>query len=305
MRVLHPQILGAFGLLLLVHGCGGTLGDAPPPLFQVPLAIDGEEVGAAVIDTGGAYEVMLRENFGLEVIDTVEVLAFGGRETVDVTEGFVYTAGGFRRVTSAALVGKPICDCNGLGFHFFRDTGVVLGLDFETGRTSFLSSVPPGGVTIPFERPPADLAGFDTAFIEVDVTSENESRKVLALLDTGAGATLMRRGLVGSASPLSLNRQAVTMAHDYLGTVAVSPTLFDTDGLPDIIIGTDVMGVWANEWYFSYSPHGGDVTVHIGGAPTSGADYGSSDGGGQAARTHTPSGLAARGPQPHSVSPSR
>ena len=270
MRAFYSGILGTLGLCSsLACGCGGTLGDVltawgapvPAPLFHVPLAIEGEEIGTAIIDTGGGYEVMLRENFGLEVIDAVEVLAFGGRQSVEVTEGFAYSVGGFHKVATTAIVGESICDCNGLGFFFFRETGVVLSLDFVNVHAMFLSGVPAGGVTIQFEPPPDHLEGFDTAFIEVEVVSGGELRKTLGLLDTGANATLIRRGLVGSAPTLRPNRQDVTIANDYLGTVAVSAGLFDTDGLPDVIIGTDVMRVWANEWYFSYSPTGGRVAV--------------------------------------------
>lgn len=242
-------------------GCGGVLGEAPAPLFLVPLEIEGHKTGGAIIDTGGGYEVLLRNNFGLEVIDTVEVLAFGGRASVDLTEGFAYSAGGLPRTAPTAIVSDSICDCNGLGFFFFRETGVVLGLDFVNARAVFLSTAPAGGVTIPFEAPPAHLYGFDTAFVEVEVASGGAMTEVVGLLDTGANITLMRRGLVGAAPALDPNRQSVTISHDRLGTVAVGVVLFETEGLPDVILGTDVMRVWADEWYFCYSPAGGSVVA--------------------------------------------
>ena len=62
----------------------------------------------------------------LKVVDSTEVLAFGGTESVDVTESFDYTAGGWQTHAEAAIVGVSVCECNGLGFHFFRKTGAVL-----------------------------------------------------------------------------------------------------------------------------------------------------------------------------------
>jgi hypothetical protein len=48
----------------IAAGCGGVF--APAPLFTTPLSIEGEDVGPAIIDTGGDYEVILRETFGLD-----------------------------------------------------------------------------------------------------------------------------------------------------------------------------------------------------------------------------------------------
>jgi hypothetical protein len=277
MRLKWCSLLSGICLsLALIPGCQEPWEDvlaafgtpSGAPLFEVPLAIEGRDIGGAVIDTGGGYEVMLRENFGLEVIDTVDVLAFGGRQSVDLTEGFVYTAGGVYKVAETALVGKSICDCNGLGFHFFRETGVVLGLDFTEVDVTFLRAAPGGGVSIAFEPAPPDLSGFDTAFIPVDVavglsptSAGDRVSRVVALLDTGANATLIRRGLVDPTPALPINRQDVTIRHELLGTVAVTAALFDTEGLPDVIIGTDVMGTWGKVWYFTYERAGGRVDV--------------------------------------------
>ncbi len=245
----------------LAGGCGDIFARSQAPLFVVALSIDGEAVGPAVIDTGGGYEVMLREDFGLEVVDTAEVLAFGGTESVRVTEGFRYNVGEWETVADAAIVGLSVCDCNGLGFLFFRKTGAVLGLDFSNLRTEFLATAPGGGVSILFEPPPSFLPGFDAAFVNVEVASGGDSRMVLGLLDTGTNATVMRRGLVGTPSLLTPNRLDVTVTQDKLGTVAAQVGLFDTEGLPDIILGTDVMRVWADRWYFAFTPEGGTVTV--------------------------------------------
>ncbi len=215
----------------------------------------------AIIDTGGGYEVMLRERFGLKVIDIVEVLAFGGKELVELTEGFAYEAGGVRAVADAALVGLSVCDCNGLGFHFLRKTGVVLGLDFSEESATFQATLPDGGILLPFTSPPAMMDGFDSAFVEVDVGADGVVRTVLGLLDTGTNRTVMRRGLVGSPSTLAPNHVDITIQQEDLGTVAARVALFDTSGLPDLIIGTDVMRAWGERWYFFFGPRGGAVTI--------------------------------------------
>lgn len=247
--------------LWLTAGCGDVLTPGPAPLFRMPLSIEGVPIGPGVIDTGGGYELMLRESFGLKIIGTAEVLAFGGVETVDVTEGFTYTAGGWEAAADAALVGVSVCDCNGVGFHFFRKSGAVLALDFPTGQVALLPGAPEGGVAIPFEQPPASLADFYSAFVDVEVTADGNSRIVRGLIDTGTNATVMRRGVIGTPFLLTPNRLEVAVAHPDLGTVEVQVTLFDTAGLPDIIIGTDVMGVWSDRWYFSFTRDGGMITV--------------------------------------------
>ncbi len=264
----HPWHLAAkrscvLGLvsLVLVGGCGDIFAARSAPLFTVPLTIVGEPVDPAVIDTGGDYELMLRDSFGLKVVDNADVLAFGGREQVNITEGFRYTAGGLENTADGALVGLSVCNCNGLGFHFFRETGVVLGVNFASLHAAFLAVVPAGGVTIPFQVPPPFLTDFDGAFVEVDVASGGESRAVLALLDTGTNASMMQRGLVGTASSLTPDRLNITIGKERFGTVAVQVGLFDTEGLPDLIIGTDVMRAWSDRWYFFFAKKGGTVTV--------------------------------------------
>lgn len=282
----HPWVIRGLGTLLgLICGCGDVFAPGPAPLFTAPLTIEGEPIGPAVIDTGGGYEVMLRHSFGLQVVDRTEVLAFGGKEFVDVTEGFHYTAGGFEAHAKAALVGVSVCDCNGLGFMFFRNTGAVLGLDFVNQLATFLQAVPENGVTIRFEPPPPFLPGFESAFVEVEVASDDSSRTVLALIDTGTNASVIRRGLIAArggsgclepvpfrsaggsgacatpGNPLSRNRLHVTVAREDLGTVDARLGLFDTPGLPDMIIGTDIMRAWSDRWYFSFTPQGGTVTA--------------------------------------------
>lgn len=246
--------------LATAGGCGDIFRSAQAPLFTAPLVIGERAVDPAIIDTGGGYELMLREDFGLNVVDVAEVVAFGGRERVRVTEGFDYTVGNWSATADAALVGISVCDCNGLGFFFFRKTGAVLALDFPNLRASFLPSIPPGGVRLSFERPPPHLPGFNSSFIEVEVESGGELRSVLALLDTGTNASVMRRGIVGGTpSVLTPNRLDILVTQPRLGTVAVQVSLFDVDGLPDLILGTDVMQAWADRWYFAFFPTSGTV----------------------------------------------
>ena len=244
----------------LVGGCGNLFGGFTP-LLTAPLVVNGEPVDPAIVDTGGGYELMLRERFGLDIVDTVEVLAFGGRELVGLTEGFPYEVGGVAATAEVALVGISACDCNGVGFFFFRKTGVTVEMDFSRQRVTFVTGPPTGGVALPFEPPPPWMQNFDSAFVTVEVTTDGASREVLGLLDTGTNSTVMRRDLLGDGSRLFPNRLSVTIRHEALGAVEARVTLFDTPGLPDLIIGVDVMRAWADRWYFRFYPRGGIVTV--------------------------------------------
>jgi hypothetical protein len=254
-------IAGLCAWLGLAGGCGDVFPSRSVPLFSVPLVIEGKPVGTAIIDTGGGYELMLRDSFGLNMVGTTEVLAFGGTEEVGITEGFRYAAGGWSAQAESALVGLSVCDCNGLGFYFFQKTGAVLALDFENVTASFVLWAPGDGVVLPFQPPPTHLTGFDSAFIEVEVQSGGDSRTVLALLDTGTNASVLRRRLVGTPSPLAPNIVRVTIAEPQLGTVWAQVGLFDVAGLPDMILGTDVMRAWADRWYISFASTGGTMTV--------------------------------------------
>ncbi len=255
----------AIGVCILVlsatGGCGDILAPRPAPLFSAPLTIGGAAVDPAIIDTGGGYELMLRDAYDLRVVDLVEVVAFGGREVVGITEGFPYSVAGWDTTAEAALVGVSVCDCNGLGYHFFKKTGAVLGVDYTDVSARFLFYVPTGGVTLAFKPPPPHLPDFDSAFVEVELESDGESLVVLGLFDTGANASVMRRGLLGEPTLLQPNRLFVMITQEHLGTVAAHVTLFETDGLPDLIIGTDIMQAWSDRWYFSFTHRGGSVTV--------------------------------------------
>jgi hypothetical protein len=228
-------------------------------LFTTLLSIDGTPVGEAIIDTGGGYELLLRESFGLPVTGNVDVLAFGGAQSVDVTSGFDYTVGDVSDHADFALVGSSVCGCNGVGFQFFRKTGWVLALDFATMRASFVRTIPPGGAVIPFAAPPDTLASFDTSFVEVTVSTGGVSRSVLALLDTGTNTSVMRRGLLPDGSRLTPHQTEILVAEPQLGTIAVTARLFDTPDLPDLILGTDAMQAWSDHWYFHFAPQGGTV----------------------------------------------
>lgn len=241
-------------------GCGTLFAPPPAQLFTTLLEIDGENVGHAIIDTGGGYELMLRSRYGLEVVETVEVLAFTGRRLVGLTEQFPYTAGGIETSADGAIVGLDVCDCNGIGFQFFRKTGAVLGIDFPAGEAEFHPATPEsGGVVLPFEDSPPQMQQFDSAFVTVNVIADGQSRKVLGLLDTGTNWTVLRRGLFPSKNPLIPDQLDVQIGRDDLGVVAARVGLFDTPGLPDLILGTDVMRAWSDRWYFRYDLQGGEV----------------------------------------------
>ena len=262
-RITHALLAGLFTCLASASGCGSlesTFSDQPT-LFSVPLEIVGHPVEKALVDTGGGFEVMLRDDYGLTLIGRSEVLAFGGIAFVGITEAFPYSAGGYPAKADLAIVGASICDCNGLGYHFFRKTGVVLGLDFTVPAATFVATVPKGGVTIPFAPPPRYLDSFESSFVEVEIRAGGSTERVVGLLDTGAPGTVMRRGLIGSASPLIPDRVAVTVTHEHLGSVAVNARLFDTPGLPELILGLDVMRAWGDRWYFSFVPGAGTITV--------------------------------------------
>jgi len=252
----------ALGLTAAWAGsCGSVLPSSPAPLFTVPLSVEGSSVGNAVIDTGGGYEILLHEAFGLNLVGTVEVLAFGGKEMVEVTEPFTYSVGGTEATADFALVGLSVCDCNGVGFRFFRKTGTVLAIDFAADRADFAFMASDGGVSLAFEPPPPELPDFDSAFIEVEVQFGEHSRTLLGLLDTGTNASVMRRGLFEDGDSTAGDHLNVRIGHEELGLVAAQVTLFDTAGLPDLIIGTDIMRAWSDRWFFTFALRGGHVTA--------------------------------------------
>ena len=247
---------------LCACSCGGVPLAGPPKLFTVPLAIEGTSIGSALLDTGGGYELMLRDHFGLEVIDTVEVLAFTGRESVDLVGGFNYRAGDVQTVADAAIVGVSVCDCNGVGYRFFRKTGVVLGIDFTRDVAGFFMRVPEQGISLAFAETPDYMSTFDSVFVDLEVALPDRTVRVPALVDTGASGTLIAAELLAEVFDAG-DRVAVTLHHEDLGTVAVRAQVFDNPELPQVIVGTDVMPLWADRWYFSFAPVGGNVTLSL------------------------------------------
>ena len=189
------------------------------------------------------------------------VLAFAGSEIVGVTEGFSYSVGGWASDATSALVGVSVCDCNGIGFRWFRKTGAVLMIDFPASLAAFVTTVPNGGVTIPFSPSPLALPNFDTSFIDVRVEMDGTTLDVIGLLDSGTTATVMRRGLFGTSTTQTADKAAITVTHSRLGSIFVRAGLFETEGLPDIILGTDALGLWADRWYFTFAPEGGSITA--------------------------------------------
>lgn len=250
----------AVGLLIIVSACGFQPGTQPGPLFSVPLEVNGQNAGSAVLDTGGGYELMLRERYGLQVVGEVDVLLFGGRERAALTEPFPYVVGGLPGQADTAFVGLSVCDCNGVGIHFFRKSGVVVALDFAMPAAAFVATVPPGGTHLPFEIRPEGSPTFNTSFLTVEVSDGKQSITLRALLDTGTNASLLRRGLIGQPSRQDADRSQVFVSQAQLGTLSVPVRLFDTPGLPDLILGTDALGAWGERWYFTYTESGGHVT---------------------------------------------
>lgn len=257
-------VLAAFmfiGSMVWAAGCGSRIVGDSGRLFTVPLEVEGIPAGLAILDTGGAYELLLRRDFGLPVIGEVEILTFAGRERVQLTSGFNYSAGGIKTVSDGAIVGLSICDCNGLGFKFFRKTGVVLGLDFPSAAAAFFLSVPESGVVLPFESPPPQLERFDSAFVNVRVRFGERDVAALGLLDTGAAATLIRRDVLGISNLSAENRVSVVVAQERLGAASAQATTFESQELPDLIIGIDLMRAWGDRWYFAFADSGGEVVV--------------------------------------------
>ena len=137
MLKIYLYILG----VLTLSGCGTTVVQ-PAPLFAVPLAIEGNSVGSAIVDTGGGFEILLKENFGLDVVNTVDVIAYEGEQTVLLTEPFIYKAGGLETRANSGLVDPSICNCNGLGFQFLRKNALILTLDFAAPSVYFIHELP-------------------------------------------------------------------------------------------------------------------------------------------------------------------
>ncbi|MEK6798308.1 MAG: hypothetical protein AABZ12_05045 [Planctomycetota bacterium] len=261
VRPVRRSILAAPFLPAMLFGCGTLVPPVPAPMFTSPLEINGKHVGPAIIDTGGGYEIILSDDFGLDVLGKVEVLAFSGREFVDVTEGFNFAVGGVTGSAEGALVGLSTCRCNGVGFIFMKKLGKVLALDFATMSVEFIDAVPTDATRLAFQSPPPSLPGFDSAFINVQVTVDGETIDLLGLLDTGTNSSVMRDGLFSTKPRFLPNRLDVRIAGDDLREIPVNVGLFDTDGLPDVILGTDVMRAWSKRWYFEFGEDGGTVAA--------------------------------------------
>ena len=247
--------------IALLAGCDAVSSPATGPLFGVPLEINGESVGTALIDTGGGYEIMLRDAGNLRIVDSSNVVVFAGLEPVELTEGFFYRAGGVSSFAKAAIVSGAICNCNGIGFEFFRKTGTVLALDFAISVATFVAVEPVEGIKLRFIPPPPQLPNFDSSFIEIRLPGTGVDGPVTALLDTGANTTVIRRGLLAPSLATITGQQRVTLSHAILGEIVVDASLFDNPGLPDVIIGTEAMTRWGNRWYFTFTPQGGIITV--------------------------------------------
>ena len=254
--IITGLILGA-----LLSGCGQEAPSGWPDYLKVSLDVAGQQVEPALIDTGGGYELLLREPYGLKLVGTGQIIAFTGAEIVGVTEPFAYAAGGVEAVAGFALVGSSICDCNALGFEFFRRSGIILEVDFPAEKATLHESLPPEGITIPFSERPEALSGFDGALVELEVTTSGQTRSLIGVLDTGAPNSVLSEGAFPNARTGLTGRLAADLTHDQLGTVRVNLPLFDNPDLPELIVGLDVMRLWADVWFFRFDEVGGSVTV--------------------------------------------
>ncbi len=246
----------------LFTSCVPIFPPSPAELFTAPLVINGTPVDDAILDTGGGYELILRESYGLPVTGSLDVLAFAGVATVEVTGGFDYEVAGVTERAESALLSGDVCDCNGVGFHFLRRTGRVLALDYTTMQADLTRVLPLDGTVLAFAEPPSVLANFDTAFIEVTISSGSSTKNVLALLDTGTNSSVLRRNVLPDGSFLTPNHTEIIISEPSLGSVAVTARLFETVGLPDLILGTDVMQAWSSRWFFYFAPRGGLVVTY-------------------------------------------
>ncbi len=245
----------------LQNGCGVELRDPGEFRFLAPLIIEKEEVASAIIDTGGGYEILLRSTYDLPVVEEVDVVTFRGLERVEVVGPFNYATGSIGAVSHGAIVGISTCDCNGLGFEFFRKTGLVLALDFDTRLAAFLDAAPLAGVYIPFAAPPEVLAGFDAAFLRVVVNINGRQIPATALVDTGSTRTVVQREFTENFVIQRPDTIDLTINQSQLGGVRLTAEMFENDALPEIIIGLDVMSVWGGQWYFDFTGEAGSFTV--------------------------------------------
>jgi len=229
--------------------------------FLAPLIIEKKEVASAIIDTGGGYEILLRNTYDLPVVDEVDVITFRGLERVRVVGPFNYATGPVGVVSNGAIVGISTCDCNGLGFEFFRKTGLVLSLDFDARQAAFLHAAPLGGVILPFADPPEALKGFEAAFLRIVVDINGQQMPTVALIDTGAQRTIMQRDFAENIVTHQADVIELTLIQSELGGVRLQAGLFENKALPDIIIGLDVMRVWGSQWYFDFKSESESFTI--------------------------------------------
>ena len=75
------------------------------------------------------------------------------------------------------------------------------------------------------------------------------------------GPEALGRSLLIGAGTQGVDRVDLTIIHPQLGLVTASAQLFDTAGLPDLILGTDVMRDWADRWFFRFDEEGGAVVA--------------------------------------------
>ncbi|HEY3243326.1 MAG TPA: hypothetical protein VGM03_08245 [Phycisphaerae bacterium] len=239
-------------LLLVLAGCNQTVAPRGPQ-FNLPLTIEGRSAGNALVDTGAEGELILADSYGLPVVGSVPIILFSGAMEAGLTAPFTYTVAGVQLRTSGAIVRDSNCACDALGTGFFRRAGTCVRLDYRDGSAALVDRIPDGGIEVPLAPSLNNSGPFTSAHIPVQI---NELTFADAILDTGANVTAVRALLMPPGSADTYLR----LSHYVLGALSVPQArvlTYETEGLPDVIIGTDLMRAWGSVWYFSFSESGG------------------------------------------------
>jgi hypothetical protein len=257
-------------LLVLLAGCNQTVSPRGQQ-FTLPLAIEGRTDGHALVDTGAEGELILAQAYGLDVIGSVPVILFSGATQAPVTEPFAYTLAGVTMSSPGAIIRESNCACDAVGTAFFRRSGLCVRLDYRRGTAVLVDEIPRGGIEVPLTPSVGGAGAFDSARVTIRI---NETSFADAILDTGANVTAMRRSLVPTNAA---DGRYLLLSHHLLGSISVPQErvlMYDTPGLPDLIIGTDVMPAWGNVWYFTFGVSGGRAAAFRDSADPEPADNG-------------------------------
>jgi hypothetical protein len=236
--------------LLLDFGCGQQAGTR----FYLPLEVDGRPAGAALVDTGSEPPIILGSDFGLRSVDVAERCLVTGCDQVVVSEPFLFSIAGIPMGTKGAIIDPEAGSL--IGTSFFRLTQTVLKVDFVSGEAKVVRALPPGDSSIFFFPPDNHLRRPDAVWLEVEAKTDSESKRIWAIVDTGAPRTVVQ--------DLALGDVLREISHPDLGTVRldVEPLGHGRDEFPAIIIGTDVMAAWGDVWYLGFGDGGGLISIY-------------------------------------------